>query len=258
MKRFGALALAALALGTLAACKSVSIDISHARTSAGYLNSALIDAGHLYLLDSTPTKEKVSKLAVLALTDGHTGATFASFKAKGVSGVSFSGKVDAGVKADVEADLTSNAFVELTNAQGVEYQGVYSDLTAAINKGVSNGTGIVDQWSLPDAAKADSPLRYLIVYGMQYADEATVGYNNSRVVDGSITLPSTQGGSVKVEVKGDTSEAFKGTHVPVLGKFYVLRLTVDTNDAGVPTYHFRQDTAFDMGRLPDILRKSQL
>ena len=249
-------ALAALTL--LAGCQSVSIDLAHSRTSAGYINSALLDVGYLFLLDTTSGQERLTRLAIIPLVDKHTGKTFKSFTATGISGAGFGGSIDAAVKARVDAELKTAASVVLTNDQSVEYQGTYTAISAAINELSSAGVDVATAWQLGAASAPTSALRYVLAYGSHYADKAEFTIDNNVVGSGSLDVPTGRGGQFKVEIKGADSEKFEGEGIPVLMKYFVLKASVADNGSGALTYHFDQDYSFEMDRLPDMLRRSAL
>lgn len=229
-------------------CRPVAINISHASTDKGYLNSSLRELGQLYVFDTTDGV--LTELAVLELTNQNRGATFARQVARDVKGVDVSANVDVATSARVKTEIQRNSFIELENAFDASYTQTFSDLAAEINRREATGEDVGFTWFLDEAVKPGSTLRYLLVYSTIRADVARVGYANVTDVGGGLKVPISGAGDVDVEVKGLSEESFQGSEVPVLVDYHVIQASL--SDAGF--YRFRVDRAFTQDALSDVLK----
>lgn len=232
---------------TLLGCRSVPIDVSHASTDKGFLNSGLRDLGELYVLNSDTGA--LTELATIDLQQRSRGDVFSQNFARNVRGVEIGGNVDVGAKAGFAADIAQNSFIRLTNAFDESYTNTFRDLSIEINTREAAGEDLGFTWFLDQASETGSPLRYLLVYSTIRADEAIVGYGNSIAANGELSVPVQGRGDVDIEVSGLSQEEFRGSGIPVLVNYHVIQ--VFKRDG---LYKFRIDLAFDSEDLPALLR----
>ncbi|MFK7838376.1 MAG: hypothetical protein AB8B60_19375 [Sulfitobacter sp.] len=222
----------------LSGCRSLSLDISHADTDKGYLNSGLRDLGKFYVFDTA--KGNLTELATIDLRSRDKGAVFEKQVARGVTGVKVGGQADVKVKAKVAAEVARSSYIELDNAFGESYKNTFSDLSQEINRRESEGEDLGFSWFLDEAVEAGSTTRYLLVFSTIRADVARVGYANSYAADGVIDVPLSKGGSIAVSLTGLSEEQFKGKAVPVLVNYHVIQAFKKDGN-----YKFRIDRSFD-------------
>ncbi len=245
------IALLTLILIGFAGCRTIPVDVSHAYTDKGYLNSGLRTLGQLYLLDTEDGSLK--ELAVLDLSNRVRGATFEEQFARNVRGVDIGAGGEVGIDAEVKASITRNSYIRLTNAFDETYANTFGDLSAEINRREAIGEDVGFTWFLDDATKPGSTIRYLLVYSTIRADEAVIGYNNVTAVDGNLTVPVRGRAEVDVTVSGLSEESWKGKAVPVLVDYHVIQAFQDDG-----FYKFRIDRAFRDDDLTDILKGRRL
>lgn len=244
MKRFLTLALIG---ACLISCRPLAIDISHASTDKGYLNSGLRDLGQLYYFD-TQTGD-LRELATLRLTEKVRGATFDRQVARDVRGIDIAGQLDAGTAVRVKANIQRNSFITLENAFDESYSNTFNDLSTEINRRVASGEDVGFTWFLDDAVQPGSTIRYLLVYSTIRADNATIGYDDTTAVGGGLTVPLRGAGDLDVTIRGLSEESFAGKSVPVLVEYHVVQAF-----QGDGFYKFRIDPKVSDETLNAILR----
>lgn len=231
----------------LIGCRSLKVDVSHASTDKGYLNSGLSDLGKFYYLNMG--NGTLTELAEIDLQAGQRGATFEKQRAQDVKGVGIGGALDVAAKAQVEAEIQLKSYIELENAYSISYKDTFSDLSREINARISAGQDLGFEWFLEDAVAPSSPIRYLLLYSTVRADKARVGYNDKLAAEGGFSLPTFGLGEVDIEISGISEEVFSGSEVPVLVKYHVIKAFL--NDG---KYRFRIDTSVKAADVAAILR----
>jgi len=233
-------------------CRPIPIDVSHASTDKGYLNSGLRELGQLYLLDTADGS--LDELAVLNLTNQRRGAVFEEQLARNVRGVDIGGEINTGIEARVDTQIALNSYIRLTNAFDESYTETFSDLSAEINRRDAAGEEVGFSWFLDEAINPSSSLRYLLVYSTIRADTAVIGYSNVTAVDGGMTVPFRGAGNVDVSISGLSEESWRGKAVPVLVDYHVIQASL--NEKG--NYAFRIDRQFSDDDLADVLKRRGL
>jgi len=222
----------------ISGCQSVNVSISHANTDKGFLNSRQLDVGQLFLLDTSD--DTLVPLSLLNLKTVKSANRFASVKATDISGVTVNGSADAAVVASVKLEVANKAFVELTNANRIQYTSVYNDLSRAIETEISNGNDVGNRWYLEDAAARNSKLRLVLVTGAFAADTGKIGFDNSTNVNGSISIPVGRRGTLDVKINKSSIEEIVGKGVPVLLDLSVIEVFYNQNG----NFDFRPDRRF--------------
>lgn len=247
----------------LAACSpTFGVNVSHVKTNAGFVNSSLAPVGQLYRLETTPGKERVSHVGHIPLANPTVGPRFEHVKFGNMVGAGLTGKLSSDDIAAIKANIELKGYVELSSAQLVQYDGTYTALSSKINRNRNEEaeTPVDDDWvqleeALAEAAVEGSSVRLLMIYGVYNANEAKFGYDNSAVVGGEFKISEPFRGTLEAKITGTSEEAFRGTDVPVLVNYRVIRVSLRPNGTGQTTYHFATDNDFDLTTLPAILRK---
>ncbi len=230
----------------LAGCRTIPIDVSHASTDKGYLNSGLRNLGALYLLDTSDGK--ISELGSVELSNRTRGAIFEEQTARGVRGIVVGADIDVGAQARIENEISTHSYIKLVNAFDESYTRTFNDLSKEINRREADGEDLGFSWFLDEAVEAGSGLRYLLIYSTIRADEAVIGYRNAVSSEGSLNVPIRGRGNLNVEISGLSEEKWKGKEVPVLVRYHVIQAFL--NDG---SYSFRIDRRFDTDDLSSIL-----
>lgn len=244
-----------LALGALVGgCgQTATVDVRHAKTDKGYLNSRLATLGYLYLWNTETNA--IAQLAVIDLTTQASDDHFASLEASQVVGVDIKASLNASLKAGIESEVQSKTQLTLTDAHVVSFRNTFSDLSKEINALVSKGENVRETWYLDEAARPGSPYRYLLVYRAITADSTTIQFDKSVAVGGAITVPTGLGGDVKVKLAGFGSSNFTGDDVTTLVDYYIIKVYYGSDGLGNQTYQFQIDTSIPGGFiLSPILR----
>lgn len=219
-------------------CQTVGINVSHVNTDKGFLNSRLLDIGHLFLLDTKD--DSLTEIAKINLKSIRSSNTFPVANASNVRGVTLNGDVSAIVEAAVKVEVASKAFIKIMNGTRVEYHRVYNDLSKKIEEEITSGNDVGTRWELREAAKPDSSLRLVLVSGAITADKSEVGYDKSLAANGSLKIPTGRRGSVNVKIVGASTEVFEGKAVPVFLQLRVIK--VFYNEKG--NFDFKPDRKF--------------
>jgi len=216
--------------------KSATIDISHAKTKKGYINSNLESMGTLYLYN-IKTK-KFSHLEDLNFNRIAIGKKYNKIKVNKLRGfdIQVSADVNQKAKAILKAKLENNAFIYLKDARRKTYSHVISTL---ISKANSDNTTI-DDWQLKQIANNNS-LRLVLVYKVISASSASFGYENNLTSNGSLEIPINGNSKIKVNISKSNTESFDGKDVPVLVDYKIIRVSKKLNKNNAMTYHFGYD-----------------
>lgn len=240
------LALTAILL-VVSGCRSLSLDVSHADTDKGYLNTGLRDLGKFYVFDAEDGN--LTELATIELSSRARGSTFERHTARGVTGVKIGGEANVTVKARVAAEVARSSYIELDNAFDESYKNTFSDLANEINRREAEGDDLGFGWFLDEASTPGSTTRYLLVFSTVRADQARVGYADTYAANGLIDVPLGKGGSVAVSLTGLSEEEFKGKAVPVLVDYHVIQAFKRDGN-----YQFRVDRSFSSTDITRLLQ----
>jgi hypothetical protein len=239
---------------TLAGCQSTTINVSHAKTDKGYLNSRLAGLGYLFVWNKQTGY--VAQIAEIKLTSEASDQRYSELEAREVTGVALSASLNAVEKASIEADIQAKTTLVLSDARVVSFENTFTDLSSEINRRVSLGQDIRSAWFLDDAVKPESPWRYLLIYRAVTADSTQLTFDKSASAGGSISIPTGNGGSVKVTLNGLGVSDFKGDDVTTLVDYYIIRAYIGANPDGTQTYKFKLDDTIPPNFvLSSLLRK---
>jgi hypothetical protein len=251
---FGRTIAALFAVALTSGCQTASVDVRHAKTDKGYLNSRLASLGYLFVWDTE--NNSINQLAVIDLTQRSADDRYATLEATQVAGIGISANIAATVRAEIEAEVQSKTSLTLTDAHVVSFSDTFGDLSAEINRRIAEGENIRETWFLDEAAQPGSRYRYLLVYRSITADSTKLEFDKSVAAGGVLTIPTGGwGGDVKVKLSGFGSSTFIGNDVTTLVDYYIIKTYFGTDANGNVTYNFKIDTSIAGGFvLSPILR----
>ncbi len=236
-----------------AGCQTVSVDVSYVKTNEGFLNSGLLTIGDLFLLDTSDnTLTKLARLNGKSVETFRESVPFSSKNAENIRGAVINGEVSQAVRATIELEISSRAYVKLVDGRRDEIKHTFDAISEQIESEIARGNDVATRWYLDEASQRGSPLRLALVVGAIKANKSVVGYDREIAANGSIRVPTGPRGSVNVKIVGSSIEKFEGNKVPVFLDVEVLE--VFKNNKG--NYDYRFDRKFgERIQLSAALRK---
>lgn len=234
--------------------KNVSVDLSNAHTSAGYINSKLETIGTLYLFDTNSSE--FSELAKIDLTNRDRYKFRTTYVAKDIDNIGVNSNItlnDTEIAA-VEQSIKNSIYINLKNAGRVKFTNNVDDITKYINSKISKGDdGIKESWRLEEASKDNSDLRYVLIYSMITADSAEFNVTKGAGLNTTIG----KGGNkvvLNIDVDDNSLQSFTGLNSPVLIDYTIYKASKKPNNNGILTYHFASETKLQE-KLKEALNK---
>lgn len=219
MKRFLGLAAAAF---LLSGCLVGVVDVSHAHTNKGFLNSGNRDIGRLIVYDTE--NDFLQYLDVIPLTDRAVGKLYDQQSARDIEGYSMDLATDVApaTRAAIDAEITAGAEIVLKKARRVSTQNTITHLANYIDAG-NDENDYGKNWMLNQAVAKDSTLRYALIWEAFNADEAKISHRGNVEAGGEISVPTSFWGRARVKLAGLSEEQFSGDQVPVFVDYYVFK-----------------------------------
>jgi|GEM_PF-1865457 len=232
----------------------VNIDISHAKTTEGHINSSSENIGVLYLYNTQ--SNRLSELAHIDLKSKKDVSHFSSKRAKKLSGIGIAGNIDKGVSLAILGKIQNEFYIDLKEYLRTKYSNTFSDLAQNIRDRVALGEDIHESWSLKDAAKPHSPLRHVLAYSTIMAKSAKFMHKDNKELTSALKLQDDNGSTVSISYHDiqNSFEEFNGTSSPVLLRYHVIKTSLQVNEEGEATYHFKTDQEYNQTKFIQALR----
>lgn len=239
---------------TLTKTHTVNIDISHAKTTEGHINSSSENIGILYLYNTQ--SNKLSELAHIDLKSKKDVSHFSSRRAKKLSGIGIEGNIDKGVSLSIAGKIQNEFYIDLRDYVRTKYSNTFSDLAQNIRDRIASGEDIHESWSLKDATKPDSPLRHVLAYSTIMAKSAKFTHKDNKELKSALKLQDNNGSTLVISYQDidNSFEEFNGTSSPVLLRYHVIKTLLKTNDKNEQTYHFKTDQEYNQTKFIEALR----
>jgi len=243
-----------LSTPSLPKTEHVNIDISHAKTTEGYINSSSENIGILYLYNTQTNR--LSELAQIDLKSKKEVSQFSHRRAKKLSGIGISGAIDQTITLSLAGKIQNEFYIDLRDYRRTKYANTFNDLAQNIRQRIAQGEDIRESWSLKEAAMPNSPLRHVLAYSTIYAKRAKFSHINNRELNSSLTIEDVNGTPISLSYQDITNafEEFNGTASPVLLRYHVIKTRIQSNEQGEKTYHFKVDQEYDQSRFIEALR----
>ncbi len=228
MSRRSVLPVLVVALG-LSACRhndetaTYIVDISHAKTDEGFINSSRYVEGQVIVWNrETGFADVLPDLSLPFVADGYSRS---KLKVGSLSGLAVSAGLAKPVPVSLKSDVSQDLAIELAdNIRGRDVREAFTSFSAAINQRIADGDESIRRtWFLEDAVKPDSQIRYIVVRRTLRADRGRIVANRGAVVNGELKLANLEIGEAGIQLKGYDKVEFEGENVPVLARYYILK-----------------------------------